>query len=270
MEKKIISFLFMVLVLLTMSTVSLAQKVETSLKINGDLVLLEKPILTEAGHHFIHTKDLANLLKMDIEWLNATKQLLVSSKTKQFIFKMGDKEVIVSGDKVSADAAPWIADGVSYVPLDLISSELGFHINYDQKGYVLNLTNQQFSLDNSMKNPNHYSEADLELLARIIDVEGGDRSLELKLAVANVVLNRVKSPKFPNTLREVIFHPGQFPPAHKSNFMTRNVRESSYIAAKKALEGVNNIGNCLYFNSRPFSSKAGDFYRKIQGEYFYE
>ena len=40
-------------------------------------------------------------------------------------------------------------------------------------------------------------------------------------------------------------------------------------AAKMALEGVNNIGTCLYFNNRPFTSRSGSFYKKIEGEYFY-
>jgi len=67
---------------------------------------------------------------------------------------------------------------------------------------------------------------------------------------------------------DVIFQKGQFPPAYKSGFKELVPPDECIIAAKMALEGVNNIGNCLYFNNRPFTSRSGTFYKKIEGEYF--
>jgi len=57
-------------------------------------------------------------------------------------------------------------------------------------------------------------------------------SLEGKLAVANVVLNRVKSPSFPNTVYDVIFQKGQFPPAYKSGFKELVPRTSVLLRQK--------------------------------------
>jgi len=76
-------------------------------------------------------------------------------------------------------------------------------------------------------------------------------SLEGKLAVANVVLNRVKSPSFPNTVYDVIFQKGQFPPAYKSGFKELVPPDECIIAAKMALEGVTTLGTvCISITGR--------------------
>jgi hypothetical protein len=55
-----------------------------------------------------------------------------------------------------------------------------------------------------------YSAADKDLLARLVRAEAGGEPYAGKVAVAQVVLNRIDSPKFPNTIRGVIYEPGQF------------------------------------------------------------
>ena len=143
---------------------------------------------------------------------------------------------------------------------------------WNDSNLTLSVQSDQFKLDEEDKVVVNYTDEDLLWLARIVNVEGDDSSA-MKLAIANVVLNRVKSADFPSTVYDVIFQVGryqQFPPAHKSSFSTLEPSKSSIIAAKKALTGENNVGDCLYFNNRPFSSKADDLYIIIDGEYFYE
>ncbi len=61
-----------------------------------------------------------------------------------------------------------------------------------------------------------YSQEDLDLLARIINAEAGCDWIPdwVQRMVGSVVLNRVKSPHFPNTIREVIYQPGQYGPVY--------------------------------------------------------
>ncbi|NLP34011.1 MAG: SH3 domain-containing protein [Clostridiales bacterium] len=103
-----------------------------------------------------------------------------------------------------------------------------------------------------------YSDEDLKLLACLVHAEAGSQSYEGKLAVANVVLNRVKSSKYPNTIKNVIYQRGQFSVASSGSLKKQlnnysNYKSNSQLlsikAAKAALEGDNNIGNRLYFNS---------------------
>ena len=64
--------------------------------------------------------------------------------------------------------------------------------------------------------------------------------------MGNVVLNRVASPLFPNTVRDVLFQPNQFTPA-SSGVLQRTPSAESVIAAKLCLDGANTAGNALYF-----------------------
>lgn len=104
----------------------------------------------------------------------------------------------------------------------------------------------------------NYSEEDLKLLACLVHAEAGSQSYEGKLAVANIVLNRVKSSKYPDSIKAVIYQPGQFSVANSGSLSKQLSNYSNYSsssqklsikAAKAALGGANNIGSRLYFHS---------------------
>jgi N-acetylmuramoyl-L-alanine amidase len=75
---------------------------------------------------------------------------------------------------------------------------------------------------------------DRHLLAQIIDAEAKGEPFEGKVAVGVVVLNRVESSEFPNTVRDVIYEPGQFQPV-SNGAINNNPSERSYKAADAAL-----------------------------------
>lgn len=97
-----------------------------------------------------------------------------------------------------------------------------------------------------------YTSDDVTLLAALIECEAGSTNYEGMLAVGSVVVNRMKHYKFPNTLSGVVYHAGQFPPAHDGKVdrvLARGVKSSCVKAATDALNGKNNVGSCLYFRS---------------------
>jgi len=91
-----------------------------------------------------------------------------------------------------------------------------------------------------------YQEDVVYWLSRIINAESGNQPLEGKIAVGNVVLNRVASPRFPDTVYEVIFQRGQFSPVANGS-IHKEPNAESVIAAKLVLDGANTVGNALYF-----------------------
>ena len=100
-----------------------------------------------------------------------------------------------------------------------------------------------------------YQEDVLYWLSHIIYAESGNQSLEGKIAVGNVVLNRVHSAKFPNTVYEVIFQRGQFTPVSNGSIhLTPNAE--SVIAAKLCLDGANTVGNAIYFLNPRYSPNS--------------
>ena len=91
------------------------------------------------------------------------------------------------------------------------------------------------------------------LLAALIHCEAGGESYEGQLAVGAVVMNRVRSAAFPNTIGEVIFASGQFTPAINGRLeevYNAGVCSSCYQAAEEALAGQTNVGAALYFRRK--------------------
>ena len=103
--------------------------------------------------------------------------------------------------------------------------------------------------------------SDEKLLATIIWCEAGNQARIGKVAVGAVVLNRVRSPLFPNSIREVIYQGGQFTPVATGVFaraLANGVPESCYEAARAALAGENPVGSCLFFQRGGTGMQIGD------------
>lgn len=101
------------------------------------------------------------------------------------------------------------------------------------------------SEENSMETVNsQIASPDVELLAKVTYAEAGNQTLEQQLAVAAVILNRVESESFPNTIQEVISQKGQFSSVKGGTVMAfgepvafSEVPESCVQAAERALAG---------------------------------
>ena len=94
-------------------------------------------------------------------------------------------------------------------------------------------------------------EKDLDMLAALIECEAGDQSYYGMLCVGAVVMNRINSSRFPNTLYEVIYQPYQFTPVTVSNrfslVLARGANETCYRAAREVLEDGKIVGSWLFF-----------------------
>lgn len=113
------------------------------------------------------------------------------------------------------------------------------------------------------------SRGEVRDFARIIYYETRDSSMYKKTAVGGVIMNRVNSSAWPNTVRDVIFARHQFPPAYYSEFSTLEPPAVQYEGAVRSLNGENNAPGCFFFNLAPFVGKEADFYKMIEGDYFY-
>lgn len=107
----------------------------------------------------------------------------------------------------------------------------------------------------SSKSTSSTSNSDLNLLARCVYAEARGESYQGQVAVAAVVLNRVKSPSFPNTIAGVIYQPYAFSSVNDGQInLTPN--KTAISAAQDALNGWDPTYGCLYFyNASTSTSK---------------
>lgn len=111
-------------------------------------------------------------------------------------------------------------------------------------------------------------QSDIDLLASIIRAEAGNQSLAGKRAVADVVLNRVDSDQFPDTIKEVIYQEGQFNCVTDGNFATAiyTKDETDYEAARIELSNRTDT-EILYFQTNSYSAYGTPAY--VIGDHYF-
>ncbi|MCR5459497.1 MAG: cell wall hydrolase [Acetatifactor sp.] len=114
-----------------------------------------------------------------------------------------------------------------------------------------------------------FEEGDRKLLANIIYCEAGGEPYEGKLAVGAVVINRVLSGRFPDTVKGVIYQKSQFSPVASGRYAlalaSDKANAACYQAADEAMLGVTNVGACVFFRT-PIPGLTGI---NIGGHVFY-
>lgn len=114
-----------------------------------------------------------------------------------------------------------------------------------------------------------FAEGDRYLLANLIYCEAGGEGYAGQVAVGAVVINRVLSSVYPDSVVGVIYQGGQFSPVASGRLAAalaeNKATESCYQAADEAMRGNTNVGNCVYFRT-PIEGLSGI---NIGGHVFY-
>ena len=115
-----------------------------------------------------------------------------------------------------------------------------------------------------------FAEGDRKLLANLIYCEAGGEPYEGKVAVGSVVINRVLSSQFPDTVVGVIYQSRQFSPVGSGRLALALAHDwgamaNCYQAADEAMSGYTNVGQCVFFRT-PIEGLTGI---RIGGHIFY-
>lgn len=95
-----------------------------------------------------------------------------------------------------------------------------------------------------------YSEEDYQVLLRIVQAEAGICDEKGKILVANVILNRVQSDEFPDTIKKVVYQKSQFQPVSNGTINTCKVTRETIDCVNRALSGEDYSEGALYFMNR--------------------
>ncbi len=118
-----------------------------------------------------------------------------------------------------------------------------------------------------------FAEGDRKLLANLIYCEAGGEPYDGQVAVGSVVINRMLSSKFPNTMVGVIYAHNQFAPVASGRLAMHLAADTAatsgggrcYRAADEAMSGITNVGKCVFFRT-PIEGLTGI---RIGGHIFY-
>ena len=147
----------------------------------------------------------------------------------------------------------YIQNGATWVRLTELSAALGFLASWDDKRRipVISATNDgaQPMLGSIDENTLVEAAEGLQLLKQLVHFEAQGEDEKGQILVANVIKNRINSPRFPNTLREVIFAPNAFTPTQRPDFGTAITSALTAEAVNKALDGIDYSRGATFFHS---------------------
>ncbi len=160
-----------------------------------------------------------------------------------------DLEASQIGSKAKGSSVKILGQEGDWYKIEYGTSEGYVFSEYVELTEVTAMSLEEYKESNSAVS---VSNGELALLAAIIQCEAGGESHTGKVAVGAVIMNRVRSSSFPDTISEVVYQSGQFSPVSNGSLSTvlaQGARSDCYQAAQEALDGSNPIGDALYFNS---------------------
>ena len=105
-----------------------------------------------------------------------------------------------------------------------------------------------------------YTDEDYQVLLRIVQAEVGICDPKGKILVADVIINRVLSGKFPDSVKAVVYQPSQFQPVSNGTINTVKVTAETIECVDRALAGEDYSNGALYFMNRRASGSAASWF----------
>ena len=177
-----------------------------------------------------------------ISWKSGTAS--VTSDVLTLTARVGERWLEANGRCFYVEHGVRLINGSVMVPVRALAAAMGGSVTWNAAARAVSVR-----AGGGSPGAAPYSADELYWLSRIISAESKGESLEGKLAVGTVVLNRVASSEFPNTIYAVIFDSKwgiQFTPVSNGTIYDTPTAES-VAAAKLCLEGVRAAGESLYF-----------------------
>ncbi len=198
------------------------------------------------GTSYVPLRAFTNIVCPDaaVSWENG--QAVICKADLLVTARPGASYIEANGRLLYAELGVKLIDGTTKVPVRALAKALGASVDWNGATGTVVVTRGSGTIASGST---YYNADDVYWLSRIISAESSGESLRGKIAVGNVILNRVKSPDFPDSIYGVIFDSrwgGQFEPA-KNGTIYNTPDADSVIAAKLCLDGASAAGNSLYF-----------------------
>lgn len=194
---------------------------------------------------------------------------VVEESTLSITAELGECYVCANGRYLYLEDGVSSIDGKIALPVRTLSRIYNLNVEWVDGAVQMNSIEGAGAFIES--GDTYYDEEILYWLSRIIFSESGNQSMHGKLAVGNVVMNRLNDPGFPNTIKGVLFQKNQFSPA-MSGSIYRDPGPASVIAAKLVMDGAVVLENALFFNRagmNTFASRNRTYITTIGAHAFY-
>ncbi|MBQ9120883.1 MAG: cell wall hydrolase [Clostridia bacterium] len=209
----------------------------------------------------------------EVTWDEETKTATVQTDELTIHATVGSYYIEANGRYLYTPIAIFIHDETMYLPIRLLAKAFDATVGWNGETYSVSVERGSGAI---VPGSEFYASDEVYWLSRIINAESAGQPLKGKIAVGNVVLNRVAHPSYPDTIYGVIFdrkYGTQFEPVLNGSIY-RKPNEESVIAAKICLEGYTVSDRILFFYNPVIAetnwiARNREFFAVIGDHWFY-
>lgn len=216
---------------------------EYEMQFNDHVYNMDVVPFIKENRTYIPIRHLAEFLHAHVSWDESTKTAAFTSVPLRTLVK-GDSMIQISEEYETT---------TNLIEERNETTALGFRLGDQIKVVIPTIMEEKLPhpdtliVEEIVEEPETHP--DFELLAKIIQAEAGWESYEGQIAVGSVIMNRVNSERFPDSIYDVIYARGQFGPV-RNGALDRAVPNESVLKATQAvLDGENNVEGALYFHN---------------------
>ena len=227
------------------------------------LLLDGQPVPKLVGRHTVNGMTYVSLKVMSqqldttaqVSWDHATGTVTVTTQALTLTAKEGQLYIVANDRYLYMPEGVRVVDGQMFVCLDALAKAFGATTGWDGEAGTFLVNRGTGAI---VSGDEYYREDELFWLSRVIFAESGNQILEGKMAVGNVVLNRVNHPTWPDTIYGVISQRNQFSTFRNGRLGNRIPNAESIIAAKLVLDNgvVDEVRDAYFFDTFLRSSWA--------------
>lgn len=268
--KKILTLLLIIVLSLQLSYA----KTGISIKVNGKYLSPDVAPFISNSSTYVPIRFISEALNInDITWNPSSNSVTIKYNNKTLVLFVNKNYAYLNNEYIKLENNALIVNSRTFIPVRFVSNCFDANVEWDDNNQTVIINSSNYVNSSAEENNSNDS---IYWLSRIIEAEASGEPYKGKVAVGEVILNRVKSNDFPNTIWGVIFDDNfgiQFEPV--SNGTIYNTPSSDSIsAAKDALDGSNYVGECLYFLNPTIAKnnwiiKNREYYTTISNHDFY-
>ena len=235
----------------------LTEQIDTALCVDGEYVSVEVARVQHDGVTYVALAPMAKELdeSVQIGWDGSSSTVTVKSSKLSLTAKVGQLYIQANGRYLYVPEGVQMVGGKVTVPLSVLVKAFDARLSWDAASGTVVVNRGSGAIQSG---DSYYNQDDLFWLSRIIQAECGNQPLEGRMAVGNVVMNRVKNPAFPSTVKGVLSQKNQFTTWKNGALANRTPNATSVIAAKLVLDGgeVESTKGATFFDSNSNSWAA--------------
>ena len=248
----------------------------TDIRINGEYLKTDTAAFISNSRTMAPLRAVCEALGAEnITWNDKERSATIYKSGSQIKVYENRGYAYVNGNRKTLDTAPVNINARLHVPVRFLAETLGFDVNWNNKYWNVEITKDGVTIS-SEHISDTFTHDELEWLSKIIYAESRGEPFIGKIAVGNVILNRVESSLYPNTIYGVIFDRKngiQFEPTINGTIYNDSNAECIQ-AAKRALKGENHVGESLFFFNPSIAQSSWiannrTYYTTIGGHAFY-